>query len=97
FRPILMTTVAMVLGMMPLALATNPGSELKNGMGWAMTGGLASGMFITLKLVPVVYATLDQVKVHLSQKMAARRAKKTQAAPELIPGEVSMISDQSSL
>jgi HAE1 family hydrophobic/amphiphilic exporter-1 len=85
-----------VLGMMPLALATNAGSELKTGMGWAMAGGLSSGMFITLLLVPVVYASLDQVKVYLSQKAAARRMRKTQAIPEPIPGPVGVISDQTS-
>ncbi len=54
-RPILMTTLAMVIGMLPIALATSPGSELKTGLAWALIGGLSSSMFLTLIFVPVVY------------------------------------------
>jgi HAE1 family hydrophobic/amphiphilic exporter-1 len=89
FRPILMTTVAMVLGMMPLALATNPGSELKTGMGWAIAGGLSSALFITLLLVPVVYAVLDQLKVRLAQKFGRNR---TTADDQSLVPEISTVS-----
>ncbi|GAA4469915.1 efflux RND transporter permease subunit [Nibrella saemangeumensis] len=54
-RPILMTTLAMVIGMLPIALATSPGAELKTGLAWALIGGLSSSMFLTLVFVPVVY------------------------------------------
>jgi hydrophobe/amphiphile efflux-1 (HAE1) family protein len=54
-RPILMTTLAMVIGMLPIALATSPGAELKTGLAWALIGGLTSSMFLTLVFVPVVY------------------------------------------
>ncbi len=89
FRPILMTTVAMVLGMMPLALATNPGSELKNGMGFAMAGGLSSALFITLVLVPVVYASLDHLKIRLAHLLEKHR--KTSAPAE---GAIDMVPIQ---
>lgn len=96
-RPILMTTIPMVLGMMPLALATNPGSELKTGLGWAMAGGLSSSLFITLLLVPVVYVSLDRVRVRVSQRLALRRARKAPMAPAPVAGPVGIISDESSL
>ncbi|RRB02778.1 efflux RND transporter permease subunit [Larkinella rosea] len=54
-RPILMTTLAMVIGMLPIALATGPGAELKTGLAWALIGGLTSSMFLTLGFVPVMY------------------------------------------
>ncbi|NID12892.1 efflux RND transporter permease subunit [Fibrivirga algicola] len=54
-RPILMTTLAMVIGMLPIALATGPGAEQKTGLAWALIGGLSSSMFLTLIFVPVVY------------------------------------------
>ena len=44
-RPIIMTTFAMILGMLPLALSQSPGSELKNGMAWIIIGGLTSSFF----------------------------------------------------
>ena len=61
-RPILMTTTAMVIGMLPLALATDSGSEWKSGLAWAIIGGLISSMFLTLVLVPVVYVKAETWK-----------------------------------
>lgn len=60
FRPILMTTVSTVLGMLPIALATGAGAEWKNGLAWVMIGGLISSMFLTLIVVPVVYYVTDK-------------------------------------
>ncbi|MEO8398671.1 MAG: efflux RND transporter permease subunit [Ignavibacteriaceae bacterium] len=61
-RPILMTTTAMVIGMLPLALATDSGSEWKSGLAWAIIGGLISSMFLTLVLVPVIYLMMETAK-----------------------------------
>jgi hydrophobic/amphiphilic exporter-1 (mainly G- bacteria), HAE1 family len=61
-RPILMTTIAMVFGMMPIALAQGAGSEWKNGLAWALIGGLTSSMLLTLVVVPVVYYIMDWIK-----------------------------------
>lgn len=58
-RPILMTTIAMVIGMLPLALASGAGAEWKNGMAWALIGGLTSSMLLTLVVVPVMYTIVD--------------------------------------
>ena len=60
-RPILMTTVAMIIGMLPLALASGAGAEWKNGLAWALIGGLTSSMLLTLVLVPVVYQIVDSL------------------------------------
>ncbi|MBK8613314.1 MAG: efflux RND transporter permease subunit, partial [Flavobacteriales bacterium] len=61
-RPIIMTTVAMVFGMLPIALATGTGSEWKNGLAWVIIGGLTSSMLLTVYLVPVVYYAADAMK-----------------------------------
>lgn len=61
FRPILMTTLAMVIGMLPIALATGPGAEWKNGLAWVLIGGLTSSMFLTLVVVPVIYYIFDRI------------------------------------
>lgn len=58
-RPILMTTIAMVIGMLPIALAKSAGAEWKTGLAWCLIGGLTSSMFLTLVFVPVVYQAMD--------------------------------------
>lgn len=61
-RPILMTTLSMVFGMLPIALATGASAEMKNGMAWVIIGGLSSSLLLTLVLVPAVYASLEKYK-----------------------------------
>jgi len=60
FRPILMTNITMIIGLMPIALASGAGSEWKNGLAWALIGGLSSSMFLTLIVVPVVYYMVER-------------------------------------
>lgn len=60
-RPILMTTIAMVIGMLPIALASGAGAEWKNGLAWVIIGGLLSSLFLTLIVVPVMYAIFDKL------------------------------------
>src|SRR5690606_21248830 len=60
-RPILMTTIAMVMGMLPIALASGAGAEWKNGLAWVIIGGLLSSLFLTLIVVPVMYAVFDKL------------------------------------
>lgn len=55
FRPIVMTTLSMVAGMLPIALALEPGSEVRRSLGVVVIGGLLSSLALTLLLVPVVY------------------------------------------
>lgn len=60
-RPILMTTIAMVIGMLPIALASGAGAEWKNGLAWVIIGGLTSSLFLTLIVVPVMYQVFDNI------------------------------------
>ena len=60
FRPILMTNITMIIGLLPLALASGAGSEWKNGLAWALIGGLTSSMFLTLIIVPVIYFMVER-------------------------------------
>jgi HAE1 family hydrophobic/amphiphilic exporter-1 len=60
-RPILMTTIAMVIGMVPIALATGGVASIKQGLAWAIIGGLISSMFLTLIVVPVMYKIMDRM------------------------------------
>ncbi len=57
-RPILMTTGAMVLGAVPLALATGAGSEARHQIGWVIVGGMSFGTLLTLFVVPTVYSLI---------------------------------------
>ena len=59
FRPVLMTNIAMVIGLLPIALAGGAGSDWKNGLAWAIIGGLNSSMLLSLIVVPVVYWLFD--------------------------------------
>jgi HAE1 family hydrophobic/amphiphilic exporter-1 len=58
FRPIMMTTIAMIAGMIPLALVLDPGAQAERSLGTVVIGGLASSLLLTLLLVPVVYVAL---------------------------------------
>jgi HAE1 family hydrophobic/amphiphilic exporter-1 len=61
-RPILMTTLSMAIGMLPIALATGTSAEWKNGLAWVIIGGLLSSLVLTVFLVPMVYYGVDRVK-----------------------------------
>jgi HAE1 family hydrophobic/amphiphilic exporter-1 len=61
-RPILMTTLSMVVGMLPIAMATGTAAEWKNGLAWVIIGGLLSSLILTVFLVPMVYYMVDTVK-----------------------------------
>jgi hydrophobic/amphiphilic exporter-1 (mainly G- bacteria), HAE1 family len=60
-RPILMTTLAMIFGMVPLALALSEGSEMRAPMGQAVIGGVITSSLLTLVVVPVVYCYMDDL------------------------------------
>jgi HAE1 family hydrophobic/amphiphilic exporter-1 len=66
-RPILMTTIAMVIGMIPIATATGSGAEWKNGLAWILIGGLTSSMFLTIIVVPMMYYIVDRIRARFSK------------------------------
>lgn len=68
-RPILMTTIAMVFGMLPIALASGAAAEMNNGLAIVIIGGLLSSLFLTLVIVPVVYLTF----VRLQERLVKRK------------------------
>jgi HAE1 family hydrophobic/amphiphilic exporter-1 len=65
-RPILMTTIAMIVGMLPIALASGAGAEVKNGMAWVIIGGLTSSLILTLVLVPSMYMIIEKAKIKVT-------------------------------
>ncbi len=62
-RPILMTTLSMAIGMLPIALARGTASEWKNGLAWVIIGGLLSSLALTVYIVPMVYYVVDTIKL----------------------------------
>jgi len=66
-RPIVMTAISTVIGMLPIALSHGTGSEWKSGMGWVLIGGLLSSMLLSLVVVPVVYMIAEQTKALITR------------------------------
>ncbi|MEN5234182.1 efflux RND transporter permease subunit [Sphingobacterium faecium] len=64
-RPILMTTIAMVIGMVPIAMAQGDGADMNRGIAIVIIGGLLSSLFLTLIIVPVVYSIFDGIQRRL--------------------------------
>lgn len=62
FRPILMTNISMIIGLIPLALSQSEGAEWKNGIGWTLIGGLAVSMILSMIIVPVVFYIVKKVQ-----------------------------------
>src|SRR5690606_38935590 len=67
-RPILMTTIAMVFGMLPIALASGAAAEMSNGLAIVIIGGLLSSLFLTLVIVPVVFMIFVRLEEKFSKK-----------------------------
>jgi multidrug efflux pump len=74
FRPILMTTLAALLGALPLMLGTGVGSELRNPLGVTMVGGLIFSQLLTLFTTPVIYLVFDRLAARVKRNRAAAAA-----------------------
>ena len=72
-RPILMTTLAMIFGMIPLALGLGEGGEQRSPMGQAVIGGVITSGLLTLVVVPVIYTYLDEFTEWVRRRLSARR------------------------
>ena len=88
FRPIMMTTMAALMGTLPIALGVGAGSESRRPLGIAVVGGLAFSQFITLYVTPVIYLYLDQFQSWLGRSAVGRAAAGGRApAPEAAPAD----------
>ncbi len=79
FRPIMMTTMAALLGALPLALGKGIGSELRRPLGLAIVGGLVFSQMLTLFTTPVIYLYMDRFRLRM-QRLRGKRAVGTDAA-----------------
>jgi multidrug efflux pump len=82
FRPIMMTTMAALLGALPLALGTGIGSELRRPLGIAIVGGLILSQFLTLYTTPVIYLALDWLKRRVGRTRGPQAGLRTLTAVE---------------
>ena len=92
-RPILMTTGAMVLGALPLALASGAGAESRRQIGWVIVGGMSLGTLLTIFVVPTVYTWFARQRVpgeiteRRWSKPRCRRSRRRQArGARAVPG-----------
>ena len=81
-RPILMTTLTTVLGMLPMAMGTGEGSEMWRGLGITVAWGLSISTLITLVLIPVLYCGFTEHRAKRKARKAARQAAKQSPATE---------------
>ena len=81
FRPIMMTTLAAMLGAVPLILANGEGAELRQPLGIAIVGGLIVSQILTLYTTPVVYLTLDRLR----HRVLARRRRAGRGGAAAVP------------
>jgi Cu/Ag efflux pump CusA len=93
FRPIMMTTMAALLGALPLALENGTGSELRKPMGISIVGGLLLSQFLTLYTTPVIYLYMDRAERRIRKWLGngepeapkPSAAREPQAAADLLP------------
>jgi predicted RND superfamily exporter protein len=72
FRPIMMTTIAMIAGMIPLAIAVEPGSQIRQSLGIVVIGGLISSLLLTLLLIPIMYEWIAPREFRKPRHIAVR-------------------------
>jgi len=87
FRPIMMTTMAALLGGLPLALGTGTGSELRRPLGITIVGGLIVSQMLTLFTTPVVYLYLDRIRLWASRRRRAHSEGQEPISPKPRPAD----------
>ena len=87
-RPILMTTLAMIFGMVPLAFALSEGSEQRAPMGQAVIGGVITSSLLTLVVVPVTYCYMDDLAQWFKRKFQGKAHDAAPAIAKESPKEI---------
>ena len=72
-RPILMTTIAMIAGMVPIALGIGAGSQTRSPMALAVIGGLMTSTLLTLVVIPVVFTYMDGLQIWIFNRMRGKK------------------------
>jgi multidrug efflux pump subunit AcrB len=85
FRPIMMTTMAALLGALPLALQNGTGSELRKPLGIAIVGGLLLSQLLTLYTTPVIYLYMDRLERWVRHRIGSAKRVGEIAPPEPTP------------
>jgi multidrug efflux pump subunit AcrB len=85
FRPIMMTTMAALLGALPLALGRGTGSELRQPLGYTMVGGLLLSQALTLFTTPVIYLYLDEFSLRFKRRRGSAHPQAPGTAPRAVP------------
>jgi HAE1 family hydrophobic/amphiphilic exporter-1 len=85
-RPIVMTSMTMIVGMLPLAVSSGSSSEIKSGMAILLIGGLVTSTIISPILLPVSYTLIDEARRRGAARAARRRARRAaKQHPEALP------------
>ncbi len=98
-RPILMTSAAMILGMLPTALSNGPGSEFRSPMALAVIGGVVTSTLLTLVVVPAVFLWFDKLRRlpggigRFFRRLFGRRAKPAPVSEPVLPAEPALPAD----
>jgi multidrug efflux pump subunit AcrB len=88
FRPIMMTTMAAMLGGLPLAIGGGVGSELRRPLGITIVGGLIVSQMLTLFTTPVVYLYLDRLQARVTRWRASHRGDRPSEMPPANPSPI---------
>ena len=87
-----MTSLAMIAGMMPIALATGAGAEVKTGMAWVIIGGLTSSLMLTLLLVPTMFYIVERIRDRVGRLFGGKKNKNA-TAMSTNSNEASLVAD----
>ena len=87
FRPIIMTTMAALMGTLPIALGIGAGAEARRPLGLAVVGGLVVSQLLTLYITPVVYVYLERFQAAFSRKRAPRKLEVHPVAEPVVQGD----------